>query len=415
MVFDSSHITALWSAAPMDEKVILIGKAGFIMQERFGLERELAALGVWQPMRQYQAAFGGLPVPAFQHIHQPMKPDPKAEQWVPDGPEKPLSPLNPGFVDNVTGQLKIAAGLQAALKNLLTVTPEFKKHLASKSSEPAKGDRFRIALIDLTRKKLLDPEFAGWGSTVAEYGASAVKIAPLYAAFQLLNDLKSLKGPTTVGDLITAAKKAKFLGPPKFVEFLDPAAAPPNIKFSQPVKEAMMNLLDPKKANCASSLLIDKVGFPYVGSVMKKSGLRHPTRGGIWLRWNYGCPKREMWSGADSRPPPEPVYVHNATALSLATFYTLMAQRRLVTPGSSDKIKSLLTGASWFTDDAALGPSARVASKVGIWGKYIHEAALVENAPVRYAVAILTVGIPVPVGFLNQLIVKLNTLIVANN
>ena len=70
-------------------------------------------------------------LPQFQFFLQPMKPNAAGTAWQPDGAEKPIEPMNPGFLnsddDLVTGPL------QEPLVKLLTETDDFKKYLTSES------------------------------------------------------------------------------------------------------------------------------------------------------------------------------------------------------------------------------------------------------------------------------------------
>ena len=136
-----------------------------------------------------------------------------------------------------------------------------------------------------------------------------------------------------------------------------------------------------------------------------------------------------------SNPLNDTLFVHECTALSMATYFTLLAQGRLVHSAASRDIRYLLSSKrNWFK--AAL-PSADIASKVGLITKcikqgskikhgkpviecsqlestHVHEAGLIENGRYRYAVAIMTVGIPKGVSLLQQLIGELDGLIRRN-
>ena len=375
------------------------------MWERDTLFREISDSNIIPPK------LGGLEQLAefkLEHISQDMKRDTSTNLWVPDGIEKPLQTLNPGFVD-ANDDLKLGQ-LDNDLKELLKSKPEFNKFFVNKSGNPAKGDKFHIALIDLTDKKLLNPELAGWGSTVAEEGGSVAKVAILYATFQLLNDLKSMKGHKTLTGVMNTAKKAaqnaKFSDPPKFHKFLDLRNKASKIEFSSFVQTAVNEFIS-HESNQHARYLIHTVGFSYIGSLMLKSGLYHPKRGGIWLIGSYSKPKitwsKPFW------PVPKPLFRHNVTALSLATFFALLAQRRLVTPDSSDKIKKSLSTASYFLP---ILPHAKIASKVGLVGNLVHEAGLIENGRFRYAVAILTNN---AFSVLEPLIAEVDQLIQKNN
>lgn len=387
-------------------------------------------------------------VPRFEHWFQPMKRNQATSSWIPDGNEKTLEPFDPGFLD-ARGELRISS-LNDALRNLLTRNRGFSQHLSKEALRDGKakaGDKIRVALVDLTGSKLLEPEFAGWGSTVPVDAASCAKVAALYAAFQLRNDLKHVAATekvTSTADLIRVAgerwKQQGNESPPRLKQFLYSNTNPSDLEFSADVNEAIDNIIDQHNANHAAMVLINAVGFPYIASLMWQSGLRHPSRGGLWLTSNYasGAP----WT-RPSKPPPAPVYGHNATALSLVTFFSLLAQDRLVTTGLPRTIKTALSTASWFTDTL---PSASVASKVGLLLKclqhgpklkngkpvlnknnqpvmeckqweatHVHEAGLIENGSLRYAVAIMTTGIPAGVNLLKTLVGELDTLIRNNN
>jgi hypothetical protein len=349
-------------------------------------------------------------VPRFHHWNQPMKPDPASNSWIADGAEKTLEPIDPGFLD-ASGAPKAAPALDAALKNLLT-------------GKPAAGEKIHVALVDLTGAKLLSPEFAGWGATVAVDGASCNKVAPLYAAFQLRNDLKHVAASgkiTKTADLahLMAAhwKDEGFDDPPRLLGdakkpgLLYPYTNPPDIEFAVEVDYAIDHIIDPHQANAAARTLIDVIGFPYIASLLWQSGLRHPTQGGLWLTSSYA-------GGASWRKPakplPSPVFGHTATALSLATFFTLLGQDRLARTGLPRSIKSALSTASWFLESL---PQAQIASKVGLLHHHTHEAAFIENDRFRYAVAILTNSLSEKIGIplLKTLIVEIDGLIRANN
>lgn len=393
-------------------------------------------------------------VAKFEHFFQPMKLNAAGTLWVKDSGEKLLEPINPGFVDD--RDVLVTDGLQTALADLLIGHAEFNKFLtkeAVRDGKPQAGDRIHVALVDLTKKKLLRPEFAGWGSTVAVDGASCLKVAPLYAAFELLNDLKHQAArdaiKTTV-DLIGEAEKrwtdAGIEGFPDLSAFLKPGADPPDLAFSDDVKIAIDNIInndhhDPNNADHSATVLIRVIGFPYIASLMWHSGLRHPVRGGLWLLWSFE-EKGPVWSDPP-RPAPRPVFGHTATALSLVTFFTLLAQKRLVNEESSKEMRKKLSTASWFRD---ILPSAKIASKVGLLlrciktgpkmkgGKVVlgkdkkpvmeckesisthaHEAGLIENGELFYAVALMTVGIDHGVAVLKQLIKAVDDVIRARN
>lgn len=377
---------------------------------------------------------------AFEHWHQPMKRDAASNTWVPDGPQAKLEPLDPGFFD-AAGELK-TAGLHEKLKDVLVDDARFSRYLtavARRDRKATAGDQIRVALVDLTGSRLLDPDYAGWGSTVPVYGASCPKVAALYAAFQLRNDLKHVAAEekiTKTANLIRFMnerwKRERVDQPPRLQAtatkpgLLYLKTDPPALEFSAEVDDAIDNLIDPDRSAASANVLIDVIGFPYIASLLWQSGLRHPSLGGIWLLANYGG---TAWS-KPVKPAPLPIQVHNATALSMAAFFTLLGQDRLAQSGLPRTIKSALSTASYLDDVLPSGVS--VASKVGLLKKCVarnpannkctawipthtHEAAFIENGRFRYAVAMMITGVPTGVSVLQELIPELDTLIRNNN
>jgi hypothetical protein len=304
----------------------------------------------------------------------------------------------------------------------------------------------RVAVIDLTGKRMIKPDFAGWGSTVAIPSMSTIKAALVYAAVQIKDELRRMAqaDPSFNGmDKVIGAMRKKWEHvpfPPDIGRLFAPGSAPAALMFSDQAQWAVDNIIDHDNANEAARILIDIIGFRYIASLLWQSGLRHPTRGGMWLTHKYNS--TDTWEGGP-RPQPGPHFANTATALSLATFFMLLGQRRLSTPAGSDEIRKALTVASWFAQQL---PSATIASKVGLlrvctkWelmmkdGKPVlgpdkkprhkcvnwvttiaHEAAYIENDPVRYAVAITTVDIPEGITLLKHLVADIDALVRANN
>jgi hypothetical protein len=136
--------------------------------------------------------------------------------------------------------------------------------------------------------------------------------------------------------------------------------------------------------NDSASLLIRGVGFPYVASVAWQSGLRHSTRGGLWLSRAYDG--GDAWGDSPSMRAPD--FGHNITALSAATYFALLAQGRLVDDASSAEIKTVLAGGCHtclFPPEIPLG-----ATKCGIFKPFMHDCILVKHSGISYAAAILT-------------------------
>jgi hypothetical protein len=325
--------------------------------------------------------------------------------------------MNPGIIDSADQMIvdKSAAGLQTCLNKLLTT--QFKNYLSAdsvKRGSASSSDRVRIGLIDLTGPKLTQPDFAGWGSTVAMYGASVPKILALYAAFQLRKDLRYMAETQKISsgkDLETIAVKAwKALGLktgfPNLVWLFDirnwSGGNPNTLTFNAGALNVFQGIMHNKEAG----EIIINVGFPYIASVAWQSGLHHPTRGGLWLTSSYG-------KGAWGNNPLKGVNSANVTAFSAATYFTLLAQGRLVDDVSSGEMTRILFGGcitQHFPEH--LGP---IASKCGYWSDYWHDCALIVRGHLRYVVAGLTRTKSSEYSKYTQLFEELDKLIVRNN
>ncbi|HEX6284486.1 MAG TPA: serine hydrolase, partial [Pyrinomonadaceae bacterium] len=176
---------------------------------------------------------------------------------------------------------------------------------------------------------------------------------------------------------------------------------PANIDFSTAARKALAGIMH----NHEAGQLIVAVGFPYIASLTWQSGLFHPTRGGLWLTTSYGKGK----SGAN---PVRAPFSSNITALSVATYFTLLAQGRLVDDASSDDIKKSLRHGCV----TGLFPlNSAVASKCGIYGEWLHDCALIQHNGLRYVVVGLTKTRRPDYAKYSQLFSDLDNLIVRNN
>jgi hypothetical protein len=249
---------------------------------------------------------------------------------------------------------------------------------------PGAGDRVHVALVDLTGNKLTAPDFAGWGAPVDIYGASVPKILALYAACQLRSDLRDLivrKSPSNGSQLESAAIaewgiKGLTKNLPDLVWLFNvrkwTPAAP--LDFTAQAKSTFTHI----SGNCPAGTLIAKVSLPYIGSVAWQSGLYHHARSGLWLKSGY-C-GLGSWTSPVKTP-----FIHNATALSAATYFTLLAQGRLVDDASSIEIRNALLVGGCITHRFSV-----VAAKCGLYGGYTHDCAWVEDSSVRYVFALLS-------------------------
>jgi hypothetical protein len=352
----------------------------------------------------------------LDHMHIPKTPDPKAPGTFGVGPLSVLKTgdMNPGFID-ATDNLVVdtsGVGLQNCLRTLMT--KRFQDLLGNRrQTAPGAYDRVRIALVDLTGTKLTAPEFAGWGSSVALYGASVPKILALYAAHQLRSDLRHLStqrkfsSGTDLEQAATAEWNQKGVKRqlPDLVWLFDIHRwnTTDPLDFTPNAKSAFAEIMH----NCPAGTLIAKVGFPFIGSVTWQSGLYHPQRGGLWLKSAY-CDK-----GSWVDEPVHPPHSHNATALAAATYFALVAQGRLVDDNSSSAIQMALRNGCV----TSLFPSLPVvASKCGIVSRHVHDCALIRDDKVQYALAVLsTVSTRRQAELYTRLCTELDGLIRKNN
>ncbi len=340
------------------------------------------------------------PVICFEHFHTPKTADPKKPGNFTSGALTLLTPVNPGFVDSSDELITdtSSTGLQTCLKKLITTKfPEFLAKTSRTSGTASAQDRLHIALVDLTGDKLSKPEFAGWGSTVAMYGASSPKILPLYAAFQLRADLRQMASKNKLSkgsDLETFAVKEWKLK--KLArDFPDLnwlfqirlwSGTPDTLDFTSDARE----VFDKINENSDASKLIHAVGFPYIASLAWQSGLRHPLRGGLWVSRAYDG--TDGWR--DQPALKAAAFIHNLTPLSAATYFTLLAQGRLVDDSTSAEIRRILQfGCHSCLFPLVIGLDTSIglqASKCGIFKPHIHDCVLIERPEVRYAAAILS-------------------------
>ena len=349
------------------------------------------------------------------HVHDPKSLPSGAASGVPQA----MTPagMNPGFVDPATDALIVNTapnGLHTRLQALVAAAP-YKQH-ASKIS---------IALVDLTGPRLFAPDFAGYRSTAPVNGASLPKICALYPAHQLRFELQVLAEQlklTTKTALVEAmrkkwdAAKLERKQQPNLEEMFEYTEAPPQTVAVKPSAklDQLIKCVYEKNCNYSASLLIDRVGLPYIGSVLWQSGLFHTRRSGLWLRSIYGasCDSKKCRDAgccpANSKieKPLKPVYAtpaaattHNATALSAVTYFTLMAQGRLANDAVSARVqKDLEQACSWLWQGQLNCTRMTPPSKCGIYAGFIHDVILIERnvgpscggKVIRYAAALMT-------------------------
>jgi V8-like Glu-specific endopeptidase len=351
----------------------------------------------------------------LDHVHIPKKPDAAHPGTFTAGTLTKLTrdDLNPLFF--TPGGLLILDTSPTGLQNCLDrlIASGFGGLLGSGTqTAPGARDIVHVALVDLTGRKLTAPEFAGWGASVDMYGASVPKILALYAAFQLRCDLQNLANRTSPADgkQLEARAMAEWNAKgfkadlPDLVWLFDIRKWTPSatLDFTADAKSAIAHIA----GNCPAGTLIAKVSFPFIGSLAWQSGLYHPMRSGLWLRSSY-C-NMGSWASPIKTP-----WVHNATALSAAAYFTLLGQGRLVDNASSAAIKTALRSGCTTSLFPALPV---VASKCGIYNGWIHDCAWIQDSSVRYVLCILSkLSTATHRSLYTQLCAQLDALVRQNN
>jgi hypothetical protein len=230
----------------------------------------------------------------------------------------------------------------------------------------------------------------------------------LYAAHQLLFDLNQLAaepGVRTAADLTKRALAAwsRLTCKPdlRWLVSIDERATPVTVRKSAALASHLEKMVDGRHSNVSTGIasdLILRLGFEYIASVLWQSGLRHPRREGLWIGSTYlnrsGSARLDPACHRGTNPV---VWTRNpfpggivATALSVATFLTLLAQQRLVDAAVSGEMQTLLAlGCGWFPWWDLPGMSVR-ASKCGLTASLRHDAVLVEGSGRRYVLVCLT-------------------------
>ncbi|HEX2076513.1 MAG TPA: hypothetical protein VHG08_02355 [Longimicrobium sp.] len=344
--------------------------------------------------------------------------------------------MTPGYV-NASDELAVNTGPSGLHTRL--------RELVAKSYARQAG-KMKVALVDLTGTRLYNPDFAGWNSTVLLYGASTPKICALYGARQLGFDLQALArrdGIQKKDALVAAARKAWAAAGlaakaqpavEELFDFAETSGSPVAVTASAKL-EKLITCTFADNCNWAASLLIDRVGHGFINSVLWQSGLFHPGRGGLWMRTLYGTsgnccfPKEKLQKAVTTAPAPPgfrgSVPNQSVSALSLATFFTLMAQGRLASDAVSGRMLADLQPACSFFGGSGLpcDPGFTPPSKCGIWNGYVHDGILIQRPTgsgcggktIRYAVALLTQDLSGAAKVFKPFLKDVDTLIQANN
>lgn len=238
---------------------------------------------------------------------------------------------------------------------------------------------FSIVAID----ESTDPPLFSHGGlrhTEMHFSASLLKVAAMYAAYQLrqsANNFASSVADATTDDLfnhmsasfdpliapavplisnnpqITQAMKVpKYRSVFAAIPLIDGGFA---LTFNAAFQNNMRQMIVPSDNNAASAC-IQALGYSWINGVLASAGFFDPAANtGIWLAGTFteAFPRVRVASVNDG-----PV-AQATTTFDLANFYAHMSQHTLVDAGSSDEMLALL-------DDAAAGPDPSWMVRAGI-------------------------------------------------
>ena len=316
--------------------------------------------------------------------------------------------MNPGFIDWTAGRPLTTASLQQDLTTALAASSVYNSFIRQS------GNRVHIALVDLTGARQNAPELAERQSTRTIYSASSAKVGAVVAAYQLRQDMRVLAAATPPATRQTLDTAWSALGVPRYDRpllrriFTMPASAttplPRAIDFTTNFRHKLRGTIAKAYySNPDAGELIERLGYRFIASSSWTLGLYGPGIGGIWVGRRYGS-KGKKWRGGSVgkswRAGPLGGSMHACTALSLATAFTLLGQRALVSSAATTDMRALFaTSDSYLKPGLAkagrFGSGAAIFGKTGRWSKWTHDSALIERTTsagkaLRYVAVVLT-------------------------
>ena len=350
-------------------------------------------------------------LPRLKHYCLPMKPkwDRTSNKlvWASPISAVELKPehLNPGFFFTNTHSLAFDTALDTELNKLIA---KLKAKQAPFNVAPYiefinKGGRIKVALVDLSNDiKLTYPGIAEVDSTHRVLGGSLAKIGLLYAAYQHQFDM-NVEGKATPESFSPGRQNSL-----KSIYNISP---PLIFSFNNDFRNALDNIC----SNCSASRISRTLGLGYLNSALWQSGLYDCHWGGIWLgahfnefdsrTGNWECDKdpyfyKDNCTATGCHTDPKGGARIIVTALSVTTFFTLLAQDRLVDAHSSAAVRSNLTaqmgacGSSFkrgLVDTGRIGAGDSICSKIGVTSTVSHEGALITKSSGKKYVAVVLI------------------------
>jgi hypothetical protein len=103
------------------------------------------------------------------------------------------------------------------------------------------------------------------------------------------------------------------------------------------------------------------------------------------------------------------------TALSVATFFTLLAQRRLADEATSEAMERMLSGGCVERGFDLPNTATVRAAKCRVASGFVHDAVLVDHGKVQYVMVYLTKDLPMPDRLRGRFTRDLDRLVRENN
>ena len=195
------------------------------------------------------------------------------------------------------------------------------------------------ALINLTGvKRKENPDVAFYHETRGFYAASAAKLAPLVAAFQLKADMEYLTNTQTTLPTSLIIWNTPNKSNPELASIFQSK----NGYLSLPVtfKQDFLELTDSAiraSNNKSAAKVMTLLTMPYIGNAMIRLDLYSKDQnGGLWAGKLFGKGRQWLRSPVNNRS-------HNATPYSLSLLFTALAQKNLISKDASLGIRKILT------------------------------------------------------------------------
>lgn len=334
---------------------------------------------------------------AFSHI-LPESLDPATSALVPGVvPATPATLTTPFYNADVAGVTPDPT-LQQALTTVLGSKPSYRNA----------GTNLAVSLVDLSGANKFAPKYAGFNDLTNFYGASVNKIVGLLGVYQLLAEANELlRAKPSISDAAGLAREMALVWTqagiaarhhPMVANILVVQPGSPPTAVIHPELLARLSRISHGNRNGATPIVLLK--FPFIGSTLLAHGLYSPVnRGGLWVRKSYGRDPIEYrgqhlsipaWPAAEN-PHPR-THVHNINAVSVAQFYTLAAQRRMIDTATSRAVLGhLQTGGCITTSEIApLFAGGQLAAKCGLWKEWVHNTLhFKETATLREFVVVM--------------------------